>query len=312
MKMKTGVFFLSALLLSTAACKTTETKPVSRKVQSAWLARMRDPRIYRIDVCQTPAGIEYRGGGRLHPRQAEALKMIADKPSRPVVMLKGKLPVLLDCTASHSWFEFSTAQKLGAVPVGEREALQIKQPGEEIAGTQAVIPALCLAQIHIESPLVFVRMADGPLGKRLMRGITEPELKGVIGWDMLQKFEQVQFDYSGKRVLLATDEPYKPDPELLVTTLSLVKHAGACAVRGTVDGKEGVLLIDPAGDFELALDAPAASARVQSGGKLAFETAAVSVSPGGARIGARLLQKFKVTVCPQEGVIHFEKPYGKQ
>jgi hypothetical protein len=312
MKIKAAPLFMTViLLLSAAACKTTETKPVSWERRSAWFAKMRDPRIYRIDIYQTPAGIEYRGGGRLHPGQADALKMAVAEPARPAVALRGKLgaewPVLFDCSSARTWFEFSTARNLGALPVGEREPRQIKLPGEEIAGALAVIPTLSLGQIRVENPLVFVRLADGSLGDRLTRGIEKPELKGVIGWDQLQKFEQIQFDYSGKRILLAVSEAYMPNPDLLVTTLLLVKHAGACVVRGSIDGKEGLLLIDPAGDFELALDTPVSSAQVQIG-KLVFETPAVSASPGGARLGARLLKDYKVTICPQEGVVHFEKP----
>jgi hypothetical protein len=79
-------------------------------------------------------------------------------------------------------------------------------------------------------------------------------------------------------------------------------------VRGLVNGKEGLILIDPAGDFEVAADGTAGVSSVQLDVDLFFPNPAVAPSTGGVRIGARLLQKYRVTVCPQEGMIYFEKP----
>jgi hypothetical protein len=309
-RLKTGLFLLAALLLA-AGCKTTETetRPVSWKQKSAYLADVRDPRIYGLHIYQTPAGIEYRGGGRMHPNQTAARPMGVKEPLRPVVMLTGNFgiewPVLLDFTASQSWFEFSTAQKIGAQPVGEREAQMIRQPGEEIAGCLSIVSALRFGQLQISSPLIYVRLADGPLGT-LARGITEPAPKGVIGWDLLKKLQQIRLDYSGARVLLSTGAAYAPDPRQLLAERPLVQHAGACAVRGIIDGKESLILIDPAGDFEFATDGAEAVGSVRLGENLVFENPAVSASPGGARLGARLLQKYKITVCPQAGVVYIE------
>ncbi|GEM_PF-752705 len=314
--LKAALLPVAALLLS-AACKTTEMeiRPVSWQRQSAYLAKVRDPRIYGLSIYQTPGGIEYRGGGRLHPNQVEARPMGIKEPLRPVVMLTGNFgiewPVLLDFTASKSWFEFSTAQKLGAKPVGERKAKMARLPGEEIAGCLSIIPSLRLGQLHISSPLIYVRLADGQLGT-LARGIEKPGPKGVVGWDLLKKFEQIQFDYSGAKVLLATDAAYTPNPGQLITAVPLVKHAGACAVRGSIDGKETLILIDPAGDFEVATDGATPVSTIGLGEQLAIAGVAVSESPGGVRIGARLLQDYKLTVCPREGIIYFERPLREE
>jgi hypothetical protein len=311
MKMKTSLFFLSMLLLLAGACKTTETKPVPWKEQSAYLAKVRDPRIYGFSIYQTPGGIEYRGGGRLHPNQGAVLPMKAKEPLRPVVMLRGNFgmesPILLDFCASASWLEFDLAKTLGAMPVGELEAQLVKRPGEEIAESLSMVPSMRFKQLFIEQPLVYVRMATGPLGP-LARGIEEPELKGVIGWDLLKKFEQIQLDYAdGKVALLTGGIAYAPDPSQLIAKVSLVKYAGACAVRGLIAGKEGMIFIDPAGDFEVATDGAAAVSSIQLDADLLFSAPAVANSPGGTRIGVRLLQKYKITICPQAGAVYFEK-----
>jgi hypothetical protein len=309
---KTELILFTAAVLLTAGCKTTETKPVAWKEQSAYLSKVRDPRIYGMSIYQTPGGVEYRGGGRLHPNQIESLPMKAEEPLRPVVMLRGGFgldsPVLLDFSSSASWLEFDLAQTLGALPVSERDAALVKLPGEEVTACLSMIPSLRLKQLYIERPLVYVRMANGFLGP-LARGIEKPEIKGVIGWDLLKKFGQIQLDYTGKQLVLVTDEkPYASNPAQLIAKVPLVKHAGSCAVRGAIDGKAGLILIDPAGDFEVATDGAAAVSSVQLDADLVFSGFTVTNSPGGTRIGARLLQNYRITVCPASGTIWFEKP----
>ncbi|MEI7850210.1 MAG: hypothetical protein WCH86_00090 [Kiritimatiellales bacterium] len=311
MKTTALILFTSAVLLA-AGCKTTETKPVTWNEQQAYMAKVKNPQRFGYSIYQTPSGIEYRGGSRLHPNQAAELSMKAEEPLRPVVMLRGKFglasPLLLDFTASSSWMEFDLAQTFGSQPVGEDSAQLVKTPGEEIAGCLSVVPTVRLDQLYIENPLVYVRLANGPLGT-VARGIEKPELKAVMGWDLLRMFGRIRLDYPEKRIVLATVETaYVPNPAFLVAKIPLMNYAGACVVRGAVDGKAGPILIDPAGDFEVATDGAAAVSSVQLGAGLIFSAPAVSNSPGGTRIGARLLQSYIVTVCPQAGVIYFERP----
>jgi hypothetical protein len=311
MKTKNGLFFLTFTLLVAAACKTTETKPVPWKEQSAYLAKVCDPRIYGFSIYQTPSGMEYRGGTRVHPNQGAALPMKAKAPFRPVVTLKVSLgmevPVLLDLSTSASWLEFGLANKIGALPLGEREAQLVKRPGDEIASCISMVPSMRFKQLSVEHPLVNVRMATGPLGP-LDRGIEEPELKGVIGWEVLRKFEQIQLDYSEGKVLISTGKTaYNPNPAQCIAKLPLVKHAGVCAVRGIVDNREDLILIDPAGDFEVATDGAAAVSSIVLDPEIVFSAPAIAESSGGTRIGARLLQNYQITICPQAGWIYFEK-----
>ncbi len=313
MKQKTILALLLGALLFMAGCKTTETvtKPVSWSRQQAYLDRIRDPRIYGLSLYNTPSGVQIRGGGRLHPNQAEALEMLADEPLRPVVDLAGDFgaswPVLLDPGSNRTWFEFNAAQELDARPIGEREPELIRLPDEEVAACLAVISSLRFGQLYIENPLLYVRLATGSMGP-LARGITEPEIQAVIGWDILKKFEQIRLIYSAGELLLFTTEPYEPDPSQVIAMLPIIKHAGVCVVSGTVDGKETMILIDPAGDFEIATDGGAAVGSILLGDDLTVDAPAVSESPGGTRIGVRLLRKYDVTICPQKGVVYLEHP----
>jgi len=255
--------------------------------------------------------MEYRGGTRVHPNQGAALPMKAEAPFRPVVTLKVSLgmevPVLLDFSTSASWLEFGLANKIGALPLGEREAQLVKRPGDEIASCISMVPSMRFKQISIERPLVNVRMATGPLGP-LARGVEEPELKGVIGWEVLRNFEQIQLNYSQGKVLISTGKTaYNPDPAQCIAKLPLVKYAGVCAVRGIIDNREELILIDPAGDFEVATDGAAAVSSIVLDPEIVFSAPAIAESPGGTRIGARLLQNYQITICPQAGWIYFEK-----
>ena len=313
--MKMMFIFLCSLCVLAAGCKTIEktvspAKPISWREQQAYLKQVRDPRVFGMRVHQTPGGMEVRGGGRLHNWQSELLDMQTTEPFRPVVRLVGNFgvewPVLLDLTSSRTWFEYRVARKLKAQPVSEGDPLMVRLPGEEGMACLSTTSALRLGQLHIGHPLMYVRLASNSMGP-MARDIAVPELKGVIGWDLLGKLDRIQFFYTSGKVLLSTvEELYEPHPELLVATLPMVKRSGGCMVRGTVDGKEMLIAIDPAGDFEVATPQGTAVSSIQIGKELAISAPISVSSPGGVRIGARFLQDYLVTVCPKKNLIFLE------
>lgn len=299
--------------LLSAGCVTTEqkTEPLSWREQQGYLMRVRDPRLYGLGIYQTPAGPRIRGGGRLHPSQAEALPMLAEEPARPVVSMNGRFgvtwPVLLDCTAPVSVFEFDTALEAGAFPVAEGSAQVMRRPGEEIPSVISLIPSIRMGQLYVENQMLLVRMANGAIGPAA-RGIEKPAPAGVLGWDVLKNFAQVQFLYSINQVVLKTTEEYRPNPTLLAAQVLMAEHAGACAVRGTVNGESGWILIDPAGDFEVAAGPDVAIQELRLSDSVAVSVPTTVVSAGGIRLGARFLARWNVTICPQAGLVFFEQP----
>jgi hypothetical protein len=301
-----------AAILFIGGCKTleSETQQISWEQQHAYLKKVKDPRVFGLAIYNTPTGPQIRGGGRLHPERAAVLEMLAEAPLRPLVYLSGHVserwPVLLDFTSGATWLEFELASQLGARPLGEKKAKLVNLAGDDIPATLSNVSSLKLGQMFIEYPLVYVRMATGSLGA-MNRDVSEGPVQAVIGWDLLKKFDQIQFLYSMNQVLLTTmKEEYVPNPERLAATLPLVKNVGLCAVLGRMNGQAGNILIDPAGDFEVAADVAVSS--LQLGEGIVLSNPATVPSPGGVRIGARLLEKYRVTVCPKAGVIHFETP----
>lgn len=310
--MKKQIAFGLIAMLVPAGCKTLEkdTKRIPWEQRKAYLKKVQDPRVYGLAIYDTPAGPQIRGGGRLHPERAGALDLLAGEPPRPLIHLNGNFneqwPVLLDFTSGATWLEYELASRLRARPVGEMKARLVTLAGDDIPAALSCVSSLRLGQMFIEHPLVYVRMATGSLGA-MNRNVSEGPVQAVIGWDLLKKFNQIQFLYSINQVLLTTmEEEYVPNPEWLVATLPLVKHVGMCAVRGRMNGQTGNILIDPAGDFEVA--APGTVSSLQLGEGIVLSDPVAAPSPGGVRVGAKLLQKYQVTVCPRAGVIHFENP----
>ncbi|WP_372794111.1 hypothetical protein [Pontiella sp.] len=309
MKWFVVVGMVAALLI--AGCKTMEkeTLELSWDEQQAYLKKVQDPRVFGISIYSTPDGPKIRGGGRLHPERFEALEMQAEKPLRPLVEVKGNIgkgfPVLLDLTSRATWMEFGLAKELGARPVGEMQVAAVTMSENEVPAVLSVVSSLRLGQMFVEYPLVNVRMAFGSLGS-INRGVSEGPVQAVIGWDVLKKFDRIQFNYSSGQVMLrTTTEVYKPNPARLVVTHPLVKDGGVCAVVGLMNGEEGNILIDPAGDFELAADRSVSTIQIGEGLEIISPITTRSVD-GTVRIGARVLQAYQVTVCPKQGVIHFE------
>jgi len=311
MNTKPSIFLSIFILFFLLGCQTipVKPKPISWNRQQAYLSRVRDPRIFGLSIYQTPTGLQIRGGGRLHPRQAAAFPMKAKRPLRPVVELGGtfrsKGAVLIDLLSSRTWLEFNIAKKLKATPVGEQKAELVLCPDEDVSACLSILPSLRLGQLYIENQLVYVRLSEGSLGS-LARNMEELGLQGVIGWDIIQKMEQVRLLYSTGQIALFTTDPYDPNPAQLLETLPLVPHAGACVVRGIIDGTDHLILIDPAGDFEIATENGTPVNSLQLSTKWVLSDLESAISPGGIRIGARLLEKYDITICPKKGIVHFE------
>ena len=309
MKLQMALGFVMLLMVG---CETleSETQRIPWERQHAYMKKVQDPRIYGFSIYDTPSGPRIRGGARLHPERAVGLEMLAKEPFRPLVNLDGnhgeEWPVLLDFTSGATWLEFELASELGARPVGERKATLVNLAEDDVPAALSIVSSLRLGQMFVEYPLVYTRMATGSLGA-MNRDVSEGPVRAVIGWDILKKFDRIQFLYPIQQVLLTTmKEEYVPNPERLVVTLPLVKDTGLCAVRGRMNGREGNILIDPAGDFEVAADGAVSS--LQLGEGFALSDPVTAPSPGGVRIGARVLENYQVTVCPKAGVIHFETP----
>jgi hypothetical protein len=305
-----SLIVLFSMVCVLAGCSTTdEPTPVSWARRQAYLKSVQDPRLYGLSMVQVPGGVQIQGGGRLHYSQSYALEMLSEDPPLPVVTLNGRTkaewPVLIDLTVPNSLFEFDAALGLKAHPVSAKDPQLVRLGNTEAC--LSLIPSLRFGQVFIENSLVLVQLKNG-LSDAIARGVSEPRPRGIVGWDMLRKMGLIQFIYSAKMIVLqSTDGDYEPNPQNTLARLPLLKEARACAVQGVVDGKPVTVFIDPAGDFEVAVPQGQPISTLQFSDEFLFTNPSVAVSPGGVRIGARFLKHYRVTICPTQEMVYFEK-----
>jgi hypothetical protein len=179
-----------------------------------------------------------------------------------------------------------------------------------VTACRSLLTNLKLGTMHVENVLFYTRLATGGLGP-LDRGLEEPSVGMVLGWDLLRRLEMVRFDFAEKKVSFVSTERMDIDDTALSgrATISSVPGYG-CVVEGRLGGQPQLFVLDPAGDFELAFAGTALEGVDElSLGSLTVRNVAVStVAMEGQlpRIGGRLLSKYAVTLCPRQGLVYFE------
>ncbi len=157
--------------------------------------------------------------------------------------------------------------------------------------------------------------ANGPFGN-LSRDANNPSPDVILGTDFIRSFRFVQFDYPARRVFFSTTFPFRPESDRLLASVPFAEINGAVAVSGSINGRATPLLIDTAGDFELAwTNVVDGQVRQVEIGNLVFRN--VEMEDAGVydlgllqhpRIGRRLLSRFRITLDPEARQIHFERP----
>ncbi len=313
---------LLILPLLFAGCASTD-KPqpeivLSQAKQQSFLANAKHPAEFGFDVYRTEDGIGCRGTARLHPNHLAGVEL--KHGHLPVIDMTGrarrqKMKVLVDTMSPNSWMELSTAQEMKASFLGVGNH-SIPYRGNydtgRVAAYAAVVPQMRIDQLFIESIPLYVRMAMNSLGP-LARGIGTPTVDAAMGYDILRLFEYVQFDFVHGAINFSATIPYVPHEDLVMAEAKIVpvNHFGL-AVEGAVDGETKGILLDFAGDYEFARgDAKVGTTRQVDLGGVVFVHVPTLVMPihnAPPRAGRRLLEKYIVTVCPQKGVVYFERP----
>ena len=102
----------------------------------------------------------------------------------------------------------------------------------------------------------------------------------------------------------------------MIAALPLKEVEGAFATDGAIDGEKKTIILDSAGDFEVAMDNPPSDTLKQvSVGDLVFRNVKVVESKDQSlgllshpRIGRKLLSKFNITFAPKKKLVYFERP----
>ena len=226
------------------------------------------------------------------------------------------IAALIDTTAARSWLDFATFTRVKATPLGPPAYdYTPRNVNDSIPGYASILTKLRFDQLHMESALFHFRAATGPLGY-LARGEDHPAPSAILGCDILKAFAFVQIDYPNHSVIFSATSEYSPDVTNLIAALPLNEVEGAYAAEGMADNEKKLILLDSAGNFEMAMDNPPSDKLKQiSVGDLVFRNVTAVSSKDRSlgllshpRIGRQLLSRFKITFVPKKKLVYFERP----
>jgi hypothetical protein len=259
----------------------------------------------------------------MHPNQLFDQPFHTSKDSDiPIIEVRTRstddIDALIDTSSRENWVDFETAAHNDLIPLGPppytRKPRHVVDPDN--TGYLALSSKIRIKQMHVENALFYLRTPYMDLGP-LTRNQFHPMPHMVIGAELLKAFRFVQLDYAGRQAIFSSTLPYNPPPTRLLAEVPLLDLHGIIACRGIIDGEPVTLIVDTAGDYELALPVKPDDGTVRqlSVGDLVFrQVACVSTDrhhlglPQYPRIGARLLSRFQVTFDFRKKVIIFERP----
>ncbi|MBP7276089.1 MAG: hypothetical protein KBA51_07790 [Kiritimatiellae bacterium] len=261
-------------------------------------------------------------GTRVAPHQQAHLSF-ASPAGSPIALLnlvgpKGTVQALVDPSSPRSWTCMAFAKALKLTPVNP-PAL-VETPVHVIdsrGGVLSVCPELLMDRLQVKNVLLYARTGPAtlwPVSRTALAG----DAKLVLGYDFLRSLSWAQWDFEGRMWTASTSEPYVPDPESVVATLPLEAGADGMTVRAIVDSKPRQVLLDLAGDYEMAMEAPPMELIRQVTlddlvlrGVRAVSTQDLGLGrPDIVRIGLRLLSRFQITLDVHRNVVHLEIPPG--
>lgn len=310
----------STLVLSGAGCQTRRAKNQASEASrinfsKQFLSKLHDPRRYWLSVSQGSDGEVVRDGYRLHPNQTAYLeaKPGKDLPGMvPLVKINlnslKKTTLLLDFSEPYSWCDYSEARKREAVALGYKEPISYSGPRDlSFQAYRGLLSQLKFDQMLVESALVYVLMTDQGLGP-LAR---EQDVEMVLGYEFLREFEFIQLDYESNKIRFSTTKPFPLNEDLLIAEADLLENEPVCSVSGKIYGKPTKFVLDPIGEFALAMANPTNKLVKQiSVGELVDRNLPVTPLPverSLPHLGREILQNFRVTICPQKGKVYFER-----
>lgn len=268
--------WLAAVVLGAAGCATPgplEQTPLSQDELDDFLASGRDARTYGITTYADSAGARFESANRPHRDRSALLNYAFPKSGpRPVISaqtpLSGSFPLLLDSSARQSWATMASIKGMGyrlfAPPSGEYADHVV----DDIPGYAGAGNTLILKDLHIEYPVFYIAPARGGLGPLARSGenpdASPPSAKtadkiarqmpAVAGAALMRSFAFIRFDFPGRAIGFATHGTYQPaNASAVLASLPLRDWKGRPAVQATLGGQPITLVIDTAGDFDLAL-----------------------------------------------------------
>jgi hypothetical protein len=300
--------------------KELKDSPLPKSQQEHFLAKTTMPQQFNYSVYRVKdGGFGCSGEARLHPNHHATANFL--EKGIPVIKMQGssrrdKVNVLLDTSSPHSWLEFAASQELSVYFLGINDKAIPYRGNYNTGGVNAylgVIKQMRIDQLFIESIPFYVRMSIGSLGP-LTRGIKEPHIDAILGYDNLKIFEYIQFDLRNNKVTFSATKPFEPPSEEesgVYSTKIIPSRSYGLVVEGSVNDEESPMIIDLAGNFSFARgDIKVAITPAIKLGSLEMLDASTLVLPlhdSPPRVGRKLLEPYLITICNKKGMVYFEK-----
>jgi hypothetical protein len=315
------------LVFLAGGCATTtpnEIKPLTDNQLRGIFSRAKDARNFWITVYQSGnKSLQFSGANRLHPEHVAERDFVKESSSTaPMINADNgreeTIIALIDTTAARSWLDLATFERVNAIPLGPPAYdATPRNVNDNMPGYACVLTKMRFDQLHMENALFHFRAATGPLGY-LARGEDHPVPDAILGCDIIKAFTFVQIDYPNRMAILSATTDYAPVGTSMIAALPLKEIEGAFAVDGAIDGEKKTIILDSAGEFEVAMDNPPSDKLKQlSVGDLVFRNVSVVASKDESlgllsypRIGRQLLSKFNITFAPKKKLVYFERPVG--
>ncbi len=269
---------LAATVLSAAGCTSPAPKgqiPIAQDELDQFLSSGRDARYYGITIYSDPAGARYEFANRVHQDRAAQMDFLSPRPL-PVPLIRAKTATFVDCnllldsSARQNWLPMASTKSMDyrsfAPPTGEYADHIVS----DIPGYAGVANKLILDELHIESPVFCVPPARGDLGPLARAGERPEDELGdnarqarlslaarthvVMGAALMRSFAYIRIDFPGRTIRFSSHSTYRPSSASAVRAcLPMRDWKGRPAVQGSLGGTPILLVIDTAGDFDIAL-----------------------------------------------------------
>jgi len=293
--------------LMVTSCSKLNSQPssssmLSQSELSTLIKRGKAPQVFGLTAYSTENGALFAGSYRLHKGQAGRIEFQSDKNSTtPIIGVNDNdQMMLIDSSSAESWISPGANIAMNGVVLKDQYVFE-KYPRhvyETVGGMAVVVPKMTIDKIHIENAVFYMRAASGPLNM-LTRWEKSSSINGVFGADFLRAFQFVRISLRNRYVFLSATSAYPPN-EVTLTTVNTKDLQGGIGVDAMLDGEKKSVMIDLAGDFEVAISQPSDSkmrqisigdavfrqVEVVSGFEIGLGTNSVP------RIGRQLLEKY--------------------
>lgn len=315
-----------------AGCQTSSTtrtgpdgQPVSGLMNSereirSFMGRALDPREFAVTITISEDGSPVIVNANRTRPGLEAITSFVSPPHTVLPVISGlangrPARMLVDTTSSANWTSIERARAYGLVPLSPPAIGGLPQHvTDPVRGTLCVAPSMSLDVLPVEAVLFYARASRGPLWP-LSRSADAHDADFILGWSLLRSFQAVRWDFAG-RIVAFSSRAHVVDEDRLLARVPLENGYEALVVKGMVEGKIKPILVDLAGDYEIAVDESMMSLmkQVSLGDFVLRDLHPTTLQahglgfPGVPRIGLRALSKYRLVLDNRRNELLIEAP----